>query len=124
MVMSHTECDDLRPAIKQVKHVPRGDRRSVPHIFDQTFIIELDRDNLKAPKLLAKWITNTFAFNFILLEYSDRRIAGGHGSKEFNPFPRTHAARERRPTGTYELRCSNADATLFLLKFKNWKDQI
>jgi len=75
---------------------------------------------------LAGWCSHTFSKNFVILEQAHRRIAGGctdnadawdasivgtglTGTNEFDS------------NGGYELRCSEQDATLFLLKYKESK---
>jgi len=81
-------------------------------IFDDEFDNGLDMDSMCC------WVSNTFKENFIILEYSEKSIAGGclDNAKAWNDG---YDSDRYILIDRWELRCSSEDATLFLLKYSN-----
>ena len=64
------------------------------------------------------WVSNTFAKNFVILEYLHKCIAGGctDNAKAWNDGYNNDY---NGAIDKWELRCSEKDASIFLLKYKN-----
>lgn len=79
-----------------------------------------EMDNEAYLNEICQWIVSSFSKHFVLLEHADSIVVGGyvdnkqawerHGSK----VDRT----EHSKSATYELRCHDADAFAFLLKWQ------
>ena len=68
---------------------------------------------------ICSWISLNFEENFVILEKTRHRIAGGWAdNKKGWQIQKYKVDRmEHSTTAVYELRCMGADATLFMLKW-------
>lgn len=80
---------------------------------------ESEEHNLELNSI-CEWVVETFSDNWVVLEFMDRRIAGGWGemSKQGWEDAGREVDRSDNPyIDYYELRCYAKDATLFLLRY-------
>ena len=83
--------------------------------FDDEFDSGIDMDSMCC------WVSNTFKENFIILEYSEKSIAGGclDNAKAWNDgYDSDRCILIYR----WELRCSSEDSSMFLLKYSHYKE--
>lgn len=76
-------------------------------------------DNEEYLNEICEWVVNTFSKNFVIIEHVDTIVAGGwidnrHGwDQQRSQVDRSnHSA-----NAVYELRCVDADATAFMLRW-------
>ena len=67
---------------------------------------------------ICAWISDNFKENFVVLEKTSHRVAGGwaDNAKGWRIQKSKVDRNEHSMTAVYELRCMGADATLFMLK--------
>ena len=68
---------------------------------------------------ICSWISLNFKENFVVLEKTSHRVAGGwaDNAKGWRIQKSKVDRREHSITAVYELRCMGPDATLFMLKW-------
>jgi hypothetical protein len=93
--------------------------------YDRDIVINREIENAHT---VCEWVSNTFANNFVILEYGHKRIAGGYvdnkGGWDFQNDPDLEKDKDyvcRYIIDSYELRCTPEDATMFLLKYTKGK---
>lgn len=91
--------------------------------FDVFIEFELWETTWPEPSLekineVCKWCGETFKDNYIMLEISEAIISGGNTNNVKNWNGRLNKNHTPAPTGEYQLRCSQQDCTIFLLKYK------
>ena len=69
-------------------------------------------------KEIAKWMSFNFAEGFVLISVNSQRIAGGYVDNKEGWKSQENAPEDESYNIYYELRCSESDGTLFLLKYQ------
>lgn len=79
---------------------------------------ESEDDQFKEITEVCKWCGETFTRNYIIIENSQQIIGGGNVNNRKYWNSRIEEDNKPRITGNYQLRCSNEDSIIFLLKYQ------
>ena len=110
--------------IKVLSHRKPSDRSMMMFTNIIRFQPRTDDDEADYPyedslNQICSWISNNFKENFVVIEKTSNRIAGGwaDNKKGWRLQKNKVDRREHSITAVYELRCHGPDATLFMLKW-------
>lgn len=77
-----------------------------------------DSDGQIESEEVACWVSNTFKYGFVIISHGTQLYAGGAADNKLAWDKQWNRKSKYYSTGKYELRCSEADLVLFLLKYK------